>query len=57
MNQQENQDCCLYEGGRSMNTNYSEYYRGTTMVNTYGSAAGEKQVVKYEFNTTDDENQ
>jgi hypothetical protein len=32
-----------------MNTNYSEYYRGTTMVNTYGSAAGEKQVVKYEF--------
>lgn len=38
-----------------MNTNYSEYYRGTTMVNTYGSAAGEKQVVKYEFNTTDEQ--
>lgn len=35
--------------------NYSRFYRGTSTIDTYGgSASGKKQVVKYEFNTTDE---
>lgn len=37
------------------NQNYSQFYRGTSTIDTYGGgASGKKQVVKYEFNTTDE---
>ena len=36
-------------------TDYSQFYRGTESVKTYGSGAGQKDtVVRYAFNTTDD---
>ena len=39
----------------SNNQNYSQFYRGTSTIDTYGGgASGKKQVVKYEFNTTDE---
>lgn len=39
----------------NINSNYSQFYRGTTTINTYGGGTvGKKQVVKYEFNTTDE---
>ncbi len=37
----------------SNNQNYSQFYRETSTIDTYGGgASGKKQVVKYEFNTT-----
>ncbi len=37
-----------------MNIDYSQFYRGTTNIPTYGSGAHQKStLVKYEFNTTD----
>lgn len=38
----------------NINQNYSQFYRGTSTIDTYGGTAGKKQVVKYEFNTTDE---
>ena len=39
----------------SNNQNYSQFYRGASTIDTYGgSASGKKQIVKYEFNTTDE---
>lgn len=39
----------------SINQNYSQFYRGTSTIDTYGGgAAGKKQIVKYEFNRTDE---
>lgn len=38
-----------------MNIDYSQFYRGTTNIPSYGSGAYKKDtVVKYEFNTTDE---
>ena len=38
-----------------MNTDYSQFYRGTTNIPSYGSGAYKKDtLVKYEFNTTDE---
>ncbi len=38
-----------------MNIDYSQFYRGTTNIPTYGSGAYKKDtLVKYEFNTTDE---
>lgn len=39
----------------NINQNYSQFYRGTSTIDTYsGGTVGKKQVVKYEFNTTDE---
>lgn len=39
----------------NINQNYSQFYRGTSTIDTYGGGiSGKKQVVKYEFNTTDE---
>lgn len=39
----------------SIISNYSQFYRGTEQIKTYGSGAGQKtSVVRYEFNTTDE---
>ena len=39
----------------NINQNYSQFYRGTSTIDTYsGGTVGKKQVVKYEFNTTGD---
>lgn len=36
--------------------NYSQFYKGTQQVNSYGSGQGKKNtVVRYEFNTTDED--
>lgn len=38
-----------------MNINYSQFYRGTTDITSYGNVAYKKDtLVKYEFNTTDE---
>lgn len=38
-----------------INTNYSQFYKGTEQVKTYGFGSGQKtSVARYEFNTTDD---
>ena len=38
-----------------MNINYSQFYRGTTDITSYGNGAYKKDtLVKYEFNTTDE---
>lgn len=38
-----------------MNINYSQFYRGTTDITSYGNSAYKKDtLVKYEFNTTDE---
>ena len=38
-----------------MNIDYSQFYRGTTNIPSYGSGAYKKDtLVKYEFNTTDE---
>ena len=38
-----------------MNIDYSQFYRGTTYIPTYGNGAYKKDtLVKYEFNTTDE---
>lgn len=38
-----------------MNIGYSQFYRGTTNIPSYGSGAYKKDTfVKYEFNTTDE---
>lgn len=39
----------------NISQDYSKFYKGTSTSNTYGGGTvGEKQVVKYEFNTTDE---
>ena len=38
----------------NINQNYSQFYRGTSTIDTYGGTGAKKQVVKYEFNTTDE---
>lgn len=39
-----------------MNINYSQFYRGTTMIPTSGQGTvGPRQLVKYEFNTKDEQ--
>ena len=38
----------------NINQNYSQFYRGTSTIDTYGGTGVKKQVVKYEFNTTDE---
>ena len=38
-----------------MNINYSQFYRGTTNIPSYGNGTYKKDtLVKYEFNTTDE---
>lgn len=38
-----------------MNTDYSQFYRGTTDIKTYGNGTYKKdKIAKYEFNTTDE---
>lgn len=40
----------------SINTNYSQFYRGTEQLKTYSTNAGSKDtIVRYEFNTTDEQ--
>lgn len=39
----------------NINSNYSQFYRGTELINNYGENAGGKDtIVRYEFNTTDE---
>ncbi|MDD2972247.1 MAG: hypothetical protein PHE02_08990 [Lachnospiraceae bacterium] len=39
-----------------MNTDYSQFYRGTSSINSYGNGAYKKDTLaKYEFNTTDED--
>ena len=38
-----------------INTNYSQFYKGTEQIKNYGTASGQKDtVVRYQFNTTDE---
>lgn len=38
-----------------INTNYSQFYKGTEQIKSYGSGKGQKDtIVRYEFNTTDE---
>ena len=41
--------------GTTINTNYSQFYRGAEQTASYGSTASKKDTVaRYEFNTTDE---
>ncbi|MCR4608891.1 MAG: hypothetical protein K5750_04240 [Eubacterium sp.] len=36
-------------------TNYSQFYKGSEQIKSYGSGNGKKDtIVRYEFNTTDE---
>lgn len=40
----------------NINSNYSQFYRGTEQIKTYGASVGGKDtIVRYEFNTTDEQ--
>ena len=39
----------------SINSNYSQFYKGTEQIKNYGSGNGKKDTIAhYEFNTTDE---